>query len=430
VPPSGAAETSTGRRASRDAPGRPLRIFFLVRSLDLGGAERQLVALARGLHGRGHDVAVAVFYAGGRFEPELRASGVDVHDLGKRGRWETLGFLRRLAERVGAFRPDVLHAYMEANVFAALAKPLFPPVKIVWGIRSAKSDFRHYDPVARFYPWFERALAAIPDAAIVNSMAARRQAIANGLAPRKVLVVPNGIDCAAFAPDPAGRARLRARWGVGDRELVVGMVARLDPVKNHANFVRAAARVAATRRDVRFVCVGDRGSRPGYRASLERLAAGLHVAGRLVWADEGKVSSAVYSAFDLAVLSSDVGESFPNVLGEAMACGRPVVTTDSGDAALIVGDPRAVARPRDDVALARCILSALDGIAPGAAFAGLRARIQAEYSLDLLAARTERALEAVRTGRATGAGDAAAAAVTAGRAEGACRPSTGTSRDR
>jgi glycosyltransferase involved in cell wall biosynthesis len=292
---------------------------------------------------------------------------------------------------------------MEANVFAAALKPMFPSVKVVWGIRSAKADFRKYGKVARLYPWIEKALAPVPDAVIVNSTAARRQAIVNGLDPHKILVVPNGIDCETFGPDPAGRARLRAKWGIADGELVVGMVARFDPVKNHANFVRAAARVAASRRDVRFVCVSDRKGRPGYRQDLERLAADLRVADRLVWTEEGKVSSAVYGAFDLAVLSSDVGESFPNVLGEAMACGKPVVTTDSGDAALIVGDPRAVAPPRDDVALARCILSALGGIAPGTAFAAPpRSRIEGSYSLEMLAMRTERALDAVRMGRALG----------------------------
>jgi glycosyltransferase involved in cell wall biosynthesis len=403
LPSTGARDTSGFQQAPGDASAEPMRVLFLVRSLDVGGAERQLVALARGLERRGHDVAIAVFYAGGRFEPELRASGVPIHDLGKRGRWHTVGFMRRLAALVRAVRPDVLHAYMEANVFAAALKPMFPSVKVVWGIRSAKSDFRKYGKVARLYPWIERALAPIPDAVIVNSTAARRQAIVNGLDPHKILVVPNGIDCEMFEPDPSGRARLRASWGIADRELVVGMVARFDPVKNHANFVRAAARVAATRRAVRFVCVSDRKGRPGYRRELERLAADLRVADRLVWTDEGKVSSAVYSAFDVAVLSSDVGESFPNVLGEAMACGKPVVTTNSGDAALIVGDARAVAPPRDDVALARCILAALDGLAPGSAFAAQpRERIQRTYSLEMLAARTERALAAIRAGRDLG----------------------------
>ena len=374
-----------------------MRILFLVRSLDIGGAERQLVALARGLQGRGHEVSIAVFYGGGRFEPELRACGIPVHHLRKHGRWDSLRFLARLALLVRDLAPDVLHAYMEANVFAAALRPLFPSVKIVWGIRSAKADFRSYGLVARLYPWLERLLARAPHAVIVNSSAARRQAIENGLLPARMAVVPNGIDCEAFRPDPAGRARLRAAWSVPDGAPLVGLVARLDPVKNHPNFLRAAARVAASRPDVLFACVTDPRARPGYRRRLERLAADLRIAHVLRWADEGKVSSAVYSALDVAVLSSNPGESFPNVLGEAMACGTPAVTTSSGDAALIVGDPLAVVPCGDDVALARGILSALERLAPGGAGAA-RERIASTYSLDLLASRTEHALERVRRG--------------------------------
>ena len=373
--------------------------MFLVRSLDLGGAERQLVALSQGLQRRGHEVSIAVFYGGGRFEAELRAHRIAVHDLRKLGRWDVSRFMLRLARLVRELKPDILHAYMEANVLAAALKPFFPSTRLVWGIRSAKSDFSKYGKLARIYPRLERMFARLPDAVIVNSTAARRRAIANGLVEGKITVVPNGIDCDVFRPDPEGRVALRAKWNIPDGEILVGMVARLDPVKNHPNFLRAAARVAATRLDVRFVCISDATSSPGYRQRLGELAAELGLADRLTWADEGKVSGAVYSALDVVVLSSNVGESFPNVIGEAMACGKPAVTTDSGDAALIVDDPRAVAPPNDSVALARCILSALDQVHPGRPFSErLRGRIESMYSLATLASRTELALEAVRLG--------------------------------
>jgi hypothetical protein len=113
--------------------------MFLVRSLDLGGAERQIVALARGLQGLGHDISVAVFYGGGRFEADLHSSRIPVHDLRKRGRGETVRFLWRLARLVRRVQPDVLHSYMHANVLAAALKPLAPSLPIVWGIRMPSS---------------------------------------------------------------------------------------------------------------------------------------------------------------------------------------------------------------------------------------------------------------------------------------------------
>lgn len=379
-----------------------MRIIFLVRSLDVGGAERQLVALARGLTLRGHHVSVAVFYGGGAFEEELREDGIPIHHLRKRGRWETIRFLARLARLVRAEHADLLHAYMDANVFAAAVKPFIPGVKVVWGIRSARSDFRQYDRLAVLYPGIERALSSAADAVIVNSMAAARQAIAAGLPAARVVVIPNGIDCVQFRPDPVGRAEVRRRWGIADAEVVVGMVARLDPVKNHANFIRAAATVGARRPRVRFVCVTDTTGSPGYRDGLTRLAAELGLSGRLAWADEGKVTRAVYSALDVAVLSSDTGESFPNVIGEAMACDRACAVTDSGDAAAIVGDTGAVAPPRDPAALALGIAALVDRVvgSSGSASPGARARIEDTFSLALLTTRTEEALEGVLRGRA------------------------------
>ena len=70
-----------------------MNILFLIRSLDVGGAERQLTSLARGMQGSGHAVTVAVFYAGGGLEVDLLNIGVVIHDLAKKGRWDILLFL-------------------------------------------------------------------------------------------------------------------------------------------------------------------------------------------------------------------------------------------------------------------------------------------------------------------------------------------------
>lgn len=384
-------------RRADPVPRRCRRILFLSASLVSGGAERQIVALARGLRDRGHHVAVAVFYGGGRFEEPLRSSGVPIHDLGRRGRWD-LRFWPRLARLVGAERPDAVLAYLGGpNIFAALLKPVHPRVKIVWGVRSAMSDLRAYGWATRITPPIHAAVSVLADAVVANSHAARRQSIAEGIDGGKILVIPNGIDCECFRPDVEGRDRVRREWGVGEGTSLVGMVARLDPVKNHAAFLDAAARVAASARDVHFVCVGGGDER--YRQALAERASARALAGRLTWAGDRSVTREVYSALDLAVLSSD-SESFPNVVAEAMACGTPVVVTDAGDMPLIVGDTGVVVSPRDPEALARGILESL------ATRVGqrerVRARIEREYSVERLVTRTEQALERILAGDAIG----------------------------
>jgi glycosyltransferase involved in cell wall biosynthesis len=374
-----------------------MRILFLSRSLGMGGAERQLVVLARGLRRRGHDVSVAVFYGGGEFEAELRGDGIAVHDLAKRGRWDNVAFLLRVVRLVRRLRPEVVHSYLDSpNIVAAAVRRVVPSVKVVWGIRSSMQDFAAYDWLFTASALLERAASPFVDGIIANSAVAGRQALSAGLSGRNLMVIPNGIDCEAFHPDPAAGERLRAAWGVPAGAALVGMVARLDPVKNHGNFLRAAAHVAARRDDARFACVGS--GPAGYRGELERLAASLGLAGRLTWAGDRRATRAEYSAFDVAVLSSDDGEAFPNVVAEAMACGRPVAATDSGDVRAIVGDTGRVVPPRDPAALGAAILELLDRARAGGAELGAaaRARIERDYSVEALVTTTAQALERVR----------------------------------
>jgi glycosyltransferase involved in cell wall biosynthesis len=376
-----------------------MRILFLARTLRMGGAERQLVALARGLHRSGHRVGVAVFYAGGEFEAELRLDGVPVHDLAKRGRWDNLAFLVRLCLLVRRERPDIVHSYLDSpNIVAAALKRFFPSVKVVWGIRSAMDDLRAYGWLDTVSAGIERLASPLADGIIANSEAGRRHALAIGLDSRHLVVIPNGIDCDAFRPDEMARERVRREWRVPPDSPLVGMVARLDPVKGHPNFLRAAATVAASQPAVRFACVG--GGQPAYRRELEELARGLGLAQRLTWVGERRATRAEYSALDVAVLSSDEGEGFPNVLAEAMACGRPVVATDSGDARLIVGETGVVVPSRDPDALARGILDVLERIrrsGPELSSAA-RAHIERHFSVAALVDQTVHALEHVRAG--------------------------------
>jgi glycosyltransferase involved in cell wall biosynthesis len=376
-------------------------ILFLVRGLQVGGAERQLVALARGLHRAGHRVGVAVFYRGGGFEEDLRAEGIPIHDLAKRGRWSAAPAYARLVQLVRSERPDIIHAYMNlANLYSAALKPLFPTVKVVWGVRSALRDLSAYayGLASRIAPGLERLASPLADAIVANSSSARRQAIASGLEGRKIVVIPNGIDCDLFRPDREGRAQMRAAWGIPSEATLVGMVARLDPVKGHPTLLRAFAAVARARPELRFVCVGD-GER-GYRERLERLASELGLVSRMAWVRDARATSAVYSALDVSVLSSDAGESFPNVVGEAMACGVPCVVSDSGDAAAIVGDTGVVVPPRDPAALSAGILNILDRLerSRAALSSGARDRIERNYSIEQLVTRTARALESLNGG--------------------------------
>lgn len=321
------------------------KILFLTRSLNYGGAERQLVALAKGLHERRHKVEVAVFYHGGPLERDLQEAGVPVISLGKRKRWDVFPFLWRLICLVYREKPDILHGYLfEANLLTILLKPMFPRVRMIWGVRASNVDLSQYDWLARLLFRVACFFSRFADTIIVNSNAGKEYHQKRGFPEKKMVVIPNGIDTEIFKPDAGSGTRIRTEWGIKEDEKVIGLVARLDPMKDHPTFLEAAAILVKERKDVRFVCVGD--GPDLYKSRLRELSCKYGLETKLIWTGTRSDMPFVYNTLDIATSSSSYGEGFPNVIGEAMACGVPCVVTDVGDSGWIVGDTGIVLAPK------------------------------------------------------------------------------------
>jgi len=376
-----------------------MKVLFLVRDLAVGGSQRQLAVLAAGLARRGHDVAVALLYAGGALETLLAESGVRLLPIGKSSRWHALAPLARLRRLFVGEDPDLVYAFLPTQT--TLAALLLPPrckSKLVFGVRAGGMQLDHYDTLSAFTYRSEVWLSSRADLVIVNARAVRADAVTRGLPSDRIAVVPNGIDTEKMQTDAAAGQTMRRAWGVSDNAFVIGCVARLDPMKDHANLLQAAARCADKHPDARFVCVGT--GQADYRRKLEATANSLGLSDRVVWAGEIGDVRAAYSAFDIATLTSAFGEGFPNVIGEAMACGVPVVATDVGDAREIVGEHGEVVPPKQPELLQ-------------AAWARLRLRlaqdcdlreatrrsIVATYGLEAMVRRTEDVLEELMSGK-------------------------------
>jgi len=363
-----------------------VKILFLLRSLNYGGAERQLVLLAKGLHERGHHIVVVTFYSGGPLERELQEAGVRVRPLHKRGRWDLLYFLFRLTRVVREERPDILHSYLtDQNLVAILLKPLFPKSRIVWGVRCSMMDSKQYDWVAGLSLKLTCRLATFADVIIANSHVGREHHVALGYPAQKTVVISNGIETKRFRPDPKARDRIRAEWDIPEHEKLIGLVGRLDPMKDHSNFLNAAALLVREGKQFRFVCVGD--GPIEYRASLQELSRTLGLEEYMTWVSARADVSDIYSALDLLVSSSSFGEGFSNVIGEAMACGVPCAVTDVGDSAWVVGDQGAVVPPKNSVALADAIQKLLNRKTNDPV--QIRRRIVNELSVNSLVTNTE-----------------------------------------
>ena len=327
-----------------------MRTTLLIRDLGYAGAQRQLVALAQGLHRQGAHVTVVSFY-GGPMQGELEAAGVNVIALGKKSRWDMLGFLLRLVQQIKASRPDVLYSFLnEANLVAALMKPLLPRTRLVWGLRDSETDAALYGWLGRLVFTLSKYLSRWPDLLIANSHSGARYYATQGYPSDRIQVVPNGIDTERFQPDAEARARVRREFGIADDEILFGIVGRLSPMKDYATFLRAAAQVKGK---VKFLAIG--GGTSDYGDQMRALAEQLGLSSKLIWSAPRSDMPEVFSALDALVSSSAFGEGFSNVAGEAMACGTPCIVTDVGDSARLVADTGFSVPPRDPDALAQAM---------------------------------------------------------------------------
>lgn len=367
-------------------------VLFIIRRLDCGGAERQLLELLRGMDNKSFDIHLLCLYPGGLLWEEAHSiPSIKIVHLGKRGRWD-IGSVATLWKYIRHVKPQIVHGYLGiANVLSLIGK-LFG-ARVVWGVRGSRVELSHYGFAHRIVSWVEHVASRFVDLIICNSEAARLELIASGYPPTRMMVIPNGIDVARFRPDPVGRQALRAEWRVAPNDFLIGLVARMDPVKGHRVFMAAANRISKRHANAKFVLVGN-GPEPQCR-DLRTLAETLKLGDSLIWAGERPDMPAVMSALDLSV-SASLSEGFSNTLCESMACGVPCVATNVGDSGKIVRDFGWLAEPGDEAGLAEQIEAAMRHCRSAEFRPELvRRRIERDFSLTKLVETTSAALRSL-----------------------------------
>lgn len=366
-----------------------MKIMFLIPSLEPGGAERQLVQLANGLAERGHDIGVALFRKTGALLDDLSPK-VTLHDLKKGGKGDLFGFLWRTGRLLRQENVDVLYSFLGVpNLVSAVLQPWLTGVKAVWSVRASDMDLNEYSLLSRLCWRAECLLSGVADLIIANSRTGSTYVVGQGFPEKVVRVVPNGIDTRHFSPEQNQDDKLRAVFGSEPKTILVGLVARLDPMKDHRTFLHAIQDAAGKDESLRFVCVGD-----GPMAEeLKQLSAALNLEDKLVWAGTQRNMPSVYNALDVCCLTS-VSEGFPNVLAEAMSCGVPCVASDVGDIAEIIGDTGLVVPKRDVKAFSRAMREMAERVRSGKV-SDSRTRIEQNFSLDRAVERTESLLSGV-----------------------------------
>lgn len=344
--------------------------MYVIGSLAVGGAERQLVMLASALAARGLPVSVFVLEGGGPLEADLARAGVAVVHGGYDSRASFAGKLIRLARAQARLmvallrnRPAALHAFLPfAGLLAVIAGKITRAPKIVVARRALGTHQDRHPYWRRVDRWVARHADVITaNANAVAEDTVRRESVS----PAKIRIIPNGIDCAKFDAAREERGATRSALGLGPDDVAFVCVANLIPYKGHRDLVEAFAIVARTEPRCRLFLVGaDRGIGAALAAQAAELGISRHVTALGFRAEVAPL----LSAMDLAVLASHE-EGMSNALLEYLAAGLPVVATRvGGNSEILEGLPGCHLVPaRDASSLAAALLDALRDVGDEAA---------------------------------------------------------------
>lgn len=332
-----------------------IRVGHIIVGLNAGGAEAMLVKLLSRLDRLRYEPAVLSLTDKGINASKLEALGVRVEALGMSrslpNPLKILSLIRWLRER----RIDLLHTWMyHSDLLGGLAAQMANQIPTIWGVRTGVVI-----PEQMRSAWYTMKLCSalshrLPRRVVFASRAGMDAHLAYGYSGENALVIPNGFDLQKFQPDTLARERLRTELGIPSAAFVVGLIARFDPQKDFPTFLAAAAFVAQEIPDCHVLICGNGSDNknPELSKMIQRHAPGV----RLHLLGQREDVPAVTASLDIACLASDFGESFPNVLGEAMACAVPCVTTAVAEAPHIVGQTGRVVRVRDPRAFADAVL--------------------------------------------------------------------------
>ncbi len=196
----------------------------------------------------------------------------------------------------------------------------------------------------------------IPTTIIACGESVRQNHIAFGFDPKKIIVIPNGIDTNQFKPNPNASKELKKELKLEDKIKLVGIASRFHPIKDHANFIQAAALINKQRDDIHFVLCGNEITSENLTLVQMIHKAGLEEKCHLL--GNRQDMPRIFASWDVAVNSSR-SEALSNAIIEAMACGTPCVATDVGDTKFIIDNCGIIVPAQNAEKLASGILNLL-----------------------------------------------------------------------
>jgi glycosyltransferase involved in cell wall biosynthesis len=360
-----------------------MRVTHIITDLDTGGAEMMLFNLLAGFNPDTVDSRVISLTGPGVIGDRIGSLGVPVRSLGMKAGLPDPRGIARLIKWLREDPPDLIQTWMyHSDLIGGLGGKFSGNIPVIWGIRNSTLDAQHSK---KSTIWTVKLCAllssALPRQIVTCSETARKIHISLGYAAKKMVVIPNGFRLDTYHPDPAARVSVREELGLERDALLIGLIARFNPQKDHQNFVDAAKLVLNQFPAAHFLLCGE-----GITWENPELAGWIYQTGQTenfhllnLRTDIPRLTAAL----DLAVSSSAYGEAFPQIVGEAMASGIPCVVTNVGDSLYVIDETGKAVPPRDSRALANEIVNLLSLSSEQRSHLGQLARMRIEDQFDI-----------------------------------------------
>ncbi|MGA2276048.1 MAG: glycosyltransferase [Terracidiphilus sp.] len=355
-----------------------MRIAYVLTSLGIGGAERQVLALAERMKARGHTVLLLVLR---ERQPEEWPAQIDLARLEMRKTLASVAAgLAKGAHILRGFDPDLIHSHTyPANMAARLLKILIPQAAVISTIHNVYEGSWPRMLAYRLTGFLSFHTTAVSQAAAERFV--RLKAVSAG----KTSVITNGIDTVEFTPTPDRRAHLRSEMGISG-EFVWFTAGRIAPAKDYPNLLQAFAQAWASFPAAQLWIAGSGRDEASARIQAQAAELGVHVR----WLGLRRDMPALLDAADGFVLAS-AWEGMPLAVGEAMAMEKPVAATDVGGVRELVGDAGLIVPAKNSEALASAMVKIMQSTPEERCSLGrsARARIANQFSMEAKAGEWE-----------------------------------------
>ena len=369
-------------------------VLHIITGLFTGGAEMMLYHLLSQTDREIFQPVVISLIDRGTLGDRIQELNVPLYTLELNIGKHSITIIPKLLKLVREIKPDVIQGWMYHGNLAAQFASFFGQgnVPVIWGIHHSINSLASEKKLTQLLIRLGAVTAHQVEQIVFVSSRSKLQHEKLGYPVAKSQIIPNGFNTDLFQPSSQARQDLRAELNLAANAIVIGSIARYHPMKDHANFLKAAAILLSKIPDVydvHFVLIGTQIDRRNQ--TLAEIIETLGIESKIHLLGERRDIVRLLPGFDIMTSASAFGEAFPLVIGEAMACGIPCVVTDVGDSAGIVGDTGKIVPPQDAGALANAWqeLIELDSAARKALGTTARAKIQQLFSLKAITAQYE-----------------------------------------